>query len=414
MKQKCPQPKPKTTVVMESQESRLPSLFILPLIQFFVGIFLFIALLHSQRDLALLAILLLSLMFIAALWSRISLIGIKCYMTVNKAKVFPGESLTLNIRLENAKFLPVWLQVKMPVDSPLSLTSYDTSFINQTGLLWYQRAYFDHELIAQKRGVYQVGPPVLNAADPFGFFPREGGRTENLQVIVYPRIVPLRPILLPRRDFFGSPGAKSPVQDPIYILGTRDYQHWSPARYIHWKASARHNCLQQKVFEPSEQLKALLVIDVDKFAENNASEDFEHTLEAVASLAVQFDRMGYATGLATNAVVEGGPATLPLCKNPQQLPAILEVLARLKMKPKRNLADIWNRGLNVIWGATCIHFSYGEDKGLYISERFFKQRKIPMIFVVCHAYGLSEDNMYKVRSKIYLLDEIRTKQTERE
>jgi len=37
-----------------------------------------------------------------------------------------------------------------------------------------------------------------------------------------------------------------------------------------------------------------------------------------------------------------------------------------------------------------------------------------MIFVVCHTYGLSEDNMYKVRSKIYLLDEIRTKQTERE
>lgn len=399
---------------MESQESRLPSLFILPLIQFFVGIFLFIALLHSQRDLALLAMLLLSFMFIAALWSRISLIGIKCYITVNKAKVFPGESLTLNIRLENAKFLPVWLQVKMPVDSPFNLTSYDAMIINQTGLLWYQRAYFDHELIAQKRGVYQVGPPIVKAADPFGFFPREGGRAENLQVIVYPRIVALKPILLSRRDFFGSPGAKSPVQDPIYILGTRDYQHWSPARYIHWKASARHNCLQEKVFEPSEQLKALLVIDVDKFAENSASEDFEHTLEAVASLAVQFDRMGYATGLATNAVAEGGPTILPIAKSPQQLPAILEVLARLKMKPKRNLTDILNRGLHLIWGATCIHFSYREDKGLYASEIFFRQRKIPMIFVVCHTCDLSDDNSHKVRSKVYPLDEIRIRETKKE
>ena len=399
---------------MELQESRLPSLFILPLIQFFVGIFLFIALLHSRRDLALLTILLLSLMFIAAFWSRISLIGIKCYITVNKAKVFPGESLTLNIRLENAKFLPVWLQVKMPVDSPINLTSYDKSFINQTGLLWYQRACFDHELIALKRGVHQLGPPVVKAADPFGFFPREGGRTENLQVIVYPRIVPLKTNVLPRRDFFGSPGAKSPVQDPIYILGIRDYQPWSPARYIHWKASASHNCLQQKVFEPSEQLKVLLVIDVDKFAENNASQDFEDTLEVAASLAVQFDRMGYATGLVTNAAAEGGPMTVPIGKNPQQLPAILEVLARLKMKPKRTLAEILNCGLHLIWGATCIHFSYIEDKGLYASELFFRQRKIPVIFVVCHTCDLSEDTIYNVRSKVYPLDEIRIRETKNE
>lgn len=406
MKQKSLRPTTKATLAMESQENRLPSLFILPLIQFFVGIFLFIALLHSQRDLALLTILLLSLTFIAALWGRVSLIGIKCYMTVDKVKAFPGESIRLKVELENGKFLPVWLQVHMPVKARLSFTYADQACTNETGLLWYQKAHFDHELIAQKRGVHQLGPPVVKGADPFGFFPREGGRTEDLQIVVYPRIVPLKHNVLPRRDFFGSPGAKSPVQDPIYILGTRDYQHWSPARFIHWKASARHNCLQQKIFEPSEQLKVLLAIDVDKFAENNASQDFEDTLEVAASLAVQFDRRGYATGLVTNAVAEGGHMALPAGKSPEQLPAILEILARLKMKRERKLAEILNQGPHLIWGTTCVYFSYGKDEDLYKSERSLRQRRIPMVFVVCHSGGLSDGTF----NKVHLLEEIKLRQ----
>ena len=42
---------------MDAQEERVPSLFSVPLVLFFVGVFLFIALLNGQRDLALWAIL---------------------------------------------------------------------------------------------------------------------------------------------------------------------------------------------------------------------------------------------------------------------------------------------------------------------------------------------------------------------
>ncbi|MBW1691959.1 MAG: DUF58 domain-containing protein, partial [Deltaproteobacteria bacterium] len=49
------------------------------------------------------------------------------------------------------------------------------------------------------------------------------------------------------------------------MLGTRDYQNWRPARHIHWKASASHNRLQEKVFEPSEQEKVLLAVEVSQF-----------------------------------------------------------------------------------------------------------------------------------------------------
>ena len=401
-------------MAMEAQEGRLPTIFLVPLMQFFVGVLLFIALLHSQRDLAVLALLVLGVMAGATLWSRMSLSGIKCYSMVDKGRVFPGEVLTLHIRAENAKFLPVWLQMKVPVDGTLIASSVDTTLTNESGLLWYQRARFHRGLVAQRRGIHRVGPPHIKVADLFGFFPREREEQEDLHVMVYPRLVPLKPLSLPRRDFFGVPGAKSPVQDPIYILGTRDYQHWQPARYIHWKASARHNRLQEKVFEPSEQLKALLVVDVDQFARNSAAEGFEHTLEAVASLAVQFDQRGYAVGFVTNGVVGGAPTILPIVRNPQQLPSILEILARLQMKAKGNLPDTLHRGLQLAWGVSCVHFSYEEDMAALATEGYFSHRKIPVVFVVCRPRSVSGDHGHNVRGKVYALDEIRIKETGKE
>jgi len=401
-------------MVMEAQENRLPTIFIVPLMQFFVGALLFVALLQSQRDLAVLALLVLGVMGGTRLWSRVSLSGIKCYSIVDKGNVFPDEMLTLHIRVENAKFLPVCLQMKVPVDGSLNPSSGDTTFTNESGLLWYQRARFQWELVAQRRGIHRVGPPYVKVGDLFGFFLREIEEQEDLHVIVYPRLVPIKPVSLPRRDFFGVPGAKSPVQDPIFILGTRDYQHWQPARYIHWKASARHNRLQEKVFEPSEQEKALLVVDVDQFAKNNAAEGFEHTLEAVASLAVQFDQKGYAVGFVTNGVVDGGPTILPIARNAQQLPSILEVLARLRMKVKGDLVDTLHRGLQLTWGVSCVHFSYEEDMTALTTEEYFSHRKIPVVFVVCRPRSLLGDIGHKVRGKVYSLDEIRIKETERE
>lgn len=399
---------------MELQESRVSTIFIVPLTQFIVGSLCFVALLHGQRDLVVLAILVLAVMGVIRLWSRISLSGITCSSKVDKLKVFPGEVLTLQVRVENAKFLPVWLRITMPIDGSLKASFDDTTFTNESGLLWYQKAYFNRSLVAQQRGIHSIGPPHMQVADLFGFFPRKRVEQQDLHVIVYPRLAPLKPVSLPRQDFFGLPGAKSPVQDPIYILGTRDYQHWRPARYIHWKASARHKLLQEKVFEPSEQLKVLFIVDVDQFAKNNAAKEFEHTLEVVASLAVQFDRKGYAMGFVTNGVVRGGPVILPITRTSQQVPAILEVLARLQMSTKENLIDTVQRGLQLGWGASCIHFAYKEDIKALATEGYFTHRKIPMAFVVCQPRSLAEDNGYSVRSRVYSLDEIRIKETERE
>ena len=215
---------------MHQQEDRVPTIFVVTLVQIFAVVFLFIALLNDRRDLTVLTLLIIGMGSGARLWSRWSLSGIKWSVSVDKHKVFPGEDLVLDIRAENAKFLPIWLEMEVPVGGLVHPFSRHTTVTKESGLLWYQRVRFRWSLTAQRRGLYRIGPPHAQVGDFFGFFLRDKTVAEFLEVIVYPRIVPLTSFCLPRRDFFGASGAKSPVQDPVYILGTRDYQHWRPAR----------------------------------------------------------------------------------------------------------------------------------------------------------------------------------------
>jgi uncharacterized protein (DUF58 family) len=268
--------------------------------------------------------------------------------------------------------------------------------------------HFDWDLTTDRRGVYQVGPLYLQAGDLFAFSSRQKKAEESHSIIVYPKLISLRSFPLPRLDFFGVPKAKNPIQDPIYILGTRDYQHGQPARYIHWKTSARHHRLQEKVFESTHQEKILLIVDVGSFERHQAEEDFERALEVVASLAVRLDEQGHALGLIANGcLVGGGPAVIPVAKNDQQMPAILELLARLQIKQDREIQEVLGRRLTFSWGASCIYFSYEEDETVHSLKKYLHQRRIPALFFVCQRHVSVDRDRFDFRHDIYPLDEIR-------
>jgi uncharacterized protein (DUF58 family) len=396
---------------MNPQDRGAPSVFVIPFVQVILGVFLFVALIHGERNLAIWALLVLGLAVGAKLWARGSLSGLRCHLSVDKRKAFPDEKLILRIRAENHKFLPVWLQVNIPVNSLLYPSPPESTFTKETHLLWHERVDLQWELNAHRRGVHQIGPPQLFAGDLFAFFSKEKKSEESHSITVYPRLVSLKSFSFPRRDFFGVPGAKSPVQDPVYILGTRDYQHGQPAKYIHWKASARHHRLQQKIFEPTEKEKILLVVEVDQFAKHRADEEFERTLEVVASLAVRLDKRGDAVGLLTNGAVLGnGPAVVPIAKSSSQLPAILEVLARLQMKPQADPINTLRRGLEVSWGMSCVYFSYEEGETATVLREYFRHRKAPVTFFVWRPGPDSREDQPEVWQKTHRLHDLYMKE----
>lgn len=392
---------------MQSQERRVPSLFTLTFIQAILGVLFFVALVGHQRDLTILSFLVLCILGGTRLWAQSSLSNLNCFWSVGRSSSFPGEKITLSLTAENAKLLPIWLEIEIPVGNLIRSSSAEKVLTKEFSLLSYERVHSQWHICAERRGVFEVGPLELHSGDFFSFFRRHRRTADSRTIVVYPRLVALRAFPLPRRDFFGAPRASSPVQDPIYILGTRDYQHRQPSKYIHWKASARHDHLQEKVFEPTTQERILLAVDVSAFAEHHAEEEFERALETAASLGARLVRQGHSVGLVTNGEVYGRtPGMVPLGRDPKQLSSILEVLARLGLRTLHDLRNSLRASLASSWGASCVYFAYQDGEELAWAKEYFSACLVPANFFVSQPIVEDQVQPRRDRRRVYRIGDL--------
>ena len=399
---------------MPTTQDRIPSIFTISLIQGMVAILLFIALIQRHLELILLTALLLSLTLGARLWGRLSPKALKCRSSVDKGRIFPGDHLQLTVEAANVKLLPIRLNLDLAHDSGLHPLDPDTASSCELRLLWYQRARLQHILVAEQRGIYRAGAKGLLASDLFGFYPHEALQQQaETEIIVYPRLASLKPTLLPRRDFFGKPGGRSPVEDPVYLLGTRDYQQGSPSRFIHWKASARHDRLMEKLFEPSHAEKILLLVDAAGFQDQQAGEAFEDALQTLAALAVHLNQTGANVGLVTNTRLSGAhTGIVPLGRNPLHLQSLLEVLARATMQADGNLTRTLQRSRQLSRGLACLCFIHSPDASARALDMHLFKRNIPAVFLSSSEKINPDDSGPPLQARVWGLHQIRLREGE--
>jgi len=373
------------------------SLFLLPAFQLLLAGLLLFALSQGQRELAVLSFLLLALGTGARLWTAISQKGLALGSTVDRERVMPGEKITLGLHLANDKVWPVWVQVKAPLPDALLLAPAAGQLATRGSLLWYQKAQVTWELTAVRRGVQTLGPFKLQSGDIFDFFAETTEVSRCHEVLVYPRLAPLGPLYLPKSELFGVPGPKNPVQDPAYILGTREYSHGQPARHIHWKASARHDRLQEKVFESTRHEKVLLTVDVASFRNAVALKEFERALEVVAAVASRLDRQGHPVGLSTDCLLaESVPAAVPVGRTTRQLALIMDLLARLTLESALGTRDPTITPLAHGQGTTLLYFAYGMDETARRAKERYALQGIRFLFFL--STTTPESDMRQVRS----------------
>jgi uncharacterized protein (DUF58 family) len=382
------------------------SVFVISLVQIFLFFCIFIALLYDVTELTFFALIILSMGLGSYLWARASLNHVECKITLNRKRLFPGERLKIGIQAVNGKFLPILFKVHLFVPGAVAGSDSGQWISEEGGLLWFQKIAFFRDFFPNRRGVFDLGSPKVRGGDLFGFFFRHLAVKDHFEVVVYPRIVNIRSIAFVKREFFGIPGAKSPVEDPVFVSGTRDYQPGRPARGIHWKTSARQNRLQEKLCEPSEQEKVLFLLDVDGFEDEQAGEDFEKSLEVIASLILQMDRRGVAVGFVTNGNIFGdGSRIIPISKNSFQMTTILETLARVGTKNTGPVTDILSKGYLITWGVSSICFAWTRSSGIRVIDAFMKQRSIPVQFVLVRkSCDTGTRNAMHEKNTVYLED----------
>lgn len=277
----------------------------------------------------------------AAFW------GVRYTRTLSSTRAFCGESVVLRSALANPRPLPLpWLEVwECLPDMLVAQSGAERSFadprrvwVRQGLALWpYRRARWQRTLTCAHRGLFTLGPVRLRAGDPLGLVEREQAHVmPDSELVVYPRVVPLRTLGLNARDASLDIATRSSlVVDPTRTAAVRDYRPGDARRTIHWPASAHRGNLQVRVLEPATSLRVSLVLDVHGFLFGGHDvELFEQTLSALASIAVFLHSRGSPVGLVSNS---DPPIAIAPGSDVTRLQAILEALARMQPRPHGDL-----------------------------------------------------------------------------
>jgi uncharacterized protein (DUF58 family) len=310
------------------------------------GIGLAIGMIVGQPALSLLAAFVYITAGLSWLWARYALDGLYYQRKLSATRAFRGDLLTVSFTMENRSWLPLaWVEIDEHVSDRArtrNLTRLPSDRIGTTMLRhttpmrWKYRIFWSTEIECLERGSHQIGPVTIRSGDPFGFFTRQITIDNVESFIVYPDVVPITDLNVPPDFPFGATRVnRHLLTDPARVIGVRAYTPDDSTRHIHWKATARLQEPQVKVFEPTVDLQCGIFLNLDTFErywEGIDSRRAESGIIAAASIASHLLDQRSIVGLAANAVVAGSDQNLriPPGRDHRQRELILEGLARLQ------------------------------------------------------------------------------------
>jgi uncharacterized protein (DUF58 family) len=145
------------------------------------------------------------------------------------------------------------------------------------------------EVTFGRRGRRRLAPPALVLRDPFGLAQRVVTGTESDEILVLPRVLPVRAT--------AGGGDATPAHARAALIaaaeteldGLREHRPGSPASRIHWPAVARgHGLMERKLISEADS-RPLVVLDPRSPASQDA---LDNAVRAAASLTVHFARRG--------------------------------------------------------------------------------------------------------------------------
>ncbi len=324
-----------------------------------------------QDALVIMATLLLTVIPVAWLWNRYVLRGVTYQRQLSEKRAFVGEEVTLTIRVTNRKFLPIpWLKAEdeLPTAVPLldarlaPAHQEDVGYlVNLFSLRWHEKVTRRFRMKCIQRGFYSMGPVRLQASDVFGLFGTDRTDSKEDTLIIYPQVRPVEVLGLPPKDPFGN--VKSDIRlfaDPSRAVGLRDHQPEDGLKHIHWKASARQQRLQVKVYEPTTSPQWVLFLNVATLPEPLQGSDpelLERAIEVAASIASHGVEQKYLVGLIANGTLPRSDQPLRVLpsRSPNQLMRILEALAAVTSFSTSRIADLLEaESPRLPWGATLV------------------------------------------------------------
>lgn len=242
---------------------------------------------------------------LGAFLPAVSLLGLEVRRSLGAESIEIGETVESRLVLHNRKGIPAfWIFWRDAIEPGLKPEGITRGFQTLTS---EETMHSSCVLHGVRRGLYRVGPAVIETSDPLGLVRRFRVDPEVRFVTVLPRTVEIgQGWPLGHRPIHEVPRRRSLFEDPARFLGVRDYRAGDSMRRIHWRATARSGRLQVKLFEPTVLEGVLLAVEMGKAAfplapdETGVDPAVELAVTAAASLAEYVLAHGQAVGLISN------------------------------------------------------------------------------------------------------------------
>ncbi len=292
----------------------------------------------------LIAIILALVAGVSHLWTRYCLTALSYERRFGTTRLYPGDETELLVEITNAKPMPLpWLRIDDGVPKGITLATSHLSgsersrlnLVNVLGMRWYERVTRRYKLHANQRGAWRFGPARLRSGDIFGFNIQHRNDENSDEILIYPRVLPVITHALPANHPLGDRRSRRRVMDdPLRIMSVRDYAIGDNFRHIHWKATARRQTLQTKLFEPSASVPVAIFLNINTDvtpAYGYNPEVREFAISAAASLAQHLWKEGKTVGLICNASATGTAHHVRVqpANGQDQLQSMLSALARI-------------------------------------------------------------------------------------
>lgn len=332
------------------------------------------------------AAMLLGASLVSVLWGRRVGASLEVARHMNP-RAYLNDRIDVRLQVRNRSRLPApWLRVRDSVPVEVGPDSINRAI----SLKGKEMREFHYTMLANRRGLYRIGPVSLYAGDVLGLDDVLLRQAVVQTLTVYPKIAPLSELGLPSRSPLGSLRETQPIfEDPSRVRGKRDYTAGDSMRRVDWKTSASIGRLQVKQFEPSRSLEAMVLLDLNRanYDRLTWADDTELAIVAAASICNWVVSRKEAVGLATNALDPGimGEASAVAKLAPFQAIApakgrghfmtALDVLARARAAdpPDDFISLVQRERVKLAWGATLVFVTGTMTDALF--EEIFKAQR---------------------------------------
>jgi uncharacterized protein (DUF58 family) len=193
-----------------------------------------------------------------------------------------GDLLQEEFELKNDSLLPLlWAEFIDESTVPEYRVGRVVACEGQSSSRW--RA----EVLCKQRGLFRLGPHLLRLQDPLGLFAVTVVNRHEEIVVIYPRVVHLPHLQLPRGNAQGADRQRRPLLGNLPAATVTEYQPGDSLRHVHWASTARYGRMMVKELEIEPSGNIWLVLDLNRRVQKGEGPTgtLEHGIVVAASLA---------------------------------------------------------------------------------------------------------------------------------